>query len=65
MQERCQYIKGYVGNVCAFPQADGGLVLLSLPPNQQQVSEHLLNAFVGSDEDRVKQFLGSSGLYQV
>jgi hypothetical protein len=51
MQERCQYIKGYVGNVCDFPQADGGLVLLSLPPNQQQVSEHILIAFVGSDED--------------
>jgi len=59
MQERCQYIKGYVGNVCAFPQADGGLVLLSLPPNQQQVSEHLLNAFVGSDEDPVAQALFS------
>ena len=51
MQKRCQYIKGYVGNVSAFPQADGGLVSLSLPPNQQHVSEHLLIAFVGSDED--------------
>jgi hypothetical protein len=53
-------IKGYVGNVCVFPQSDGGRVLMQLPPTEQDMVESLLLAFVGPEEDMqyayIKQF---------
>ncbi len=42
-----QRIKGYVGNVVAFPQADGGCEVLSLPPRGNQLLDHVRIVFSG------------------
>ena len=44
-------MKGFVGNVVVFPQADGGRVLRSLPPDRLTIAEHLSIVFRGSEED--------------
>ena len=46
-----QRIKGFVGNVVAFPQSDGGAVLNSLPPTAASMIDSLVIAFAGSVED--------------
>ena len=46
-----QRIKGFLGNVVAFPQADGGAVLTSLPPTAASMLDSLVIAFTGTVED--------------
>ena len=57
-----QRIKGFVGNVCTFPQADGGKLATSLPPSSKDVSEHILIAFTGTDQDLKKARLEGLGV---
>ena len=46
--------QGFIGNVAAYPQRDGGAVLLSLPPKPETLNEHINIAFVGSAADMEK-----------
>jgi hypothetical protein len=50
-------IKGFVGNAAVFPQADGGKVLLSLPPTKEALAQRLIIAFTGTDTDLKKAWL--------
>jgi len=58
----CERIRGFVGNACVFPQADGGRVLLSLPPKKGDVLERLLIAFTGTDNDLKKAYFKELGV---
>ena len=42
-------IKAFVGNFVAFPQADGGRQVLSLPPRESDLVEFVQIVFAGSD----------------
>ena len=44
-------IKGYIGNVTAFAQADGGQLLESLPPRASDLVKSIAIAFTGSTAD--------------
>ena len=44
-------IKGYIGNVTAYAQADGGALLESLPPRAEDLVERIMIAFTGSEGD--------------
>ena len=46
-----QCIKGFIGNVVAFPQADGGKPVLSLPPSEEALVEYLKIYFVGKSRE--------------
>ena len=50
-------IGAYIGNAVVFPQADGGRLLQTLPPCAESVAEHLVIAFVGTDEDFKRAYL--------
>ena len=50
-----QRIKGFVGNVVAFPQADGGRRVVSLPPREADLVEHVQIVFAGKDLSDLKQ----------
>ena len=43
--------QGFIGNVSAYPQRDGGAMLLSLPPKPETLREHISINFVGSELD--------------
>eukprot|EP00973_Karenia_brevis_P032404 4468816-Karenia_brevis.AAC.1 len=47
-------IKGYIGNVVAYAQANGGSLLESLPPSAKDVVERIVIAFAGSEGDLCK-----------
>ena len=49
-----QRIKAFVGNVCAFTQADGGALIDSLPPRSADLVGRIMIAFTGVDEDLKK-----------
>ena len=51
-----QMIKALVGNVCVFPQADGGKVLTSLPPTAEELIDSLAIVFTGPAEDMLTGF---------
>jgi len=57
-----QRIKAYIGNVCAFPQADGGKLVTSFPPREEDVIDHLLIAFAGQQGDLKKAFIKELGV---
>jgi hypothetical protein len=46
-----QQVKAFIGNVCAFPQADGGACLQTMPPDARHLQESLLIVFTGLEED--------------
>merc|ERR1712113_1246221 len=47
-------IKAFVGNFVAFPQADGGRQVLSLPPRETDLVESVQIVFAGSDPAQLK-----------
>ena len=47
-------IKAFVGNFVAFPQADGGRQVLSLPPRETDLVESVQIVFAGSDPTKLK-----------
>ena len=49
-----QRIKAFIGNVCAFTQADGGALIDSLPPRAADLVGRIMIAFTGTDEDPKK-----------
>ena len=55
-------IKGFRGNATVFPQADGGKVVLSLPPDQDLLVERLVLAFTGTDDDLRKAYRTELGV---
>ena len=44
-----QMIKRYIGNVVAFPQADGGRQVLSLPPRERDLIRHVQIVLAGAN----------------
>ena len=56
-QPKDEMMKGFVGNVVAFPQANGGSLLTSLPPSQNQLVKDIVIAFTGNSVDLSKAFL--------
>ena len=44
-------IKAFIGNVCAFTQADGGSLVAKLPPRAEDLVGRITIAFAGSDGD--------------
>ena len=55
-------IRGFIGNVVAFAQADGGRVLTALPPRAQDLIGKVVIAFAGSEADLSKARLESLGV---
>ena len=47
-------IKGYIGNVTAFAQADGGKLLESLPPRARDLINNVVIGFAGHEADLSK-----------
>jgi hypothetical protein len=60
--EADESIKGYVGNVAAFAQRDGGRVLTSLPPRPEDVVDRIVIAFVGSEADCKRAYISELGV---
>jgi len=52
-----QQIKAIIGNVCAYPQADGGPVLQSMPPSAVEIVERLQVCFTGLDKDASRAYV--------
>ena len=48
-------IKAFVGNFVAFPQADGGRQVLSLPPKETDLVEFVQIVFAGSDPSSLQK----------
>ena len=61
-QAKDERIEAYVGNVCAFMQADGGRALASLPPSPSELAERLLIVFTGPEEDLENGFCKELGV---
>ena len=59
---REERIKAFIGNVCAFTQADGGKLLESLPPRAKDVITNIVIAFTGSNADLSSARLESLGV---
>ena len=61
-------VKGFIGNVAAYPQADGGQLVTTLPPSASEVAESLLIAYTGSTEDlkraRLEEFAVSQDAFK-
>ena len=52
-----QQIKAIVGNVCAYPQADGGSVLQDMPPSPVEIAERLQVCFTGPEKDATRAYI--------
>ena len=52
-----EMIKAIIGNVCAFPQADGGILLRELPPTAKEMVERLQICFTDLDKDVERAYL--------
>jgi ASC-1-like (ASCH) protein len=52
-----QQIKAIVGNVCAYPQADGGCLLQAMPPSAAEIVERLQVCFTGLDKDASRAYV--------
>ncbi len=50
-----QMIKGYIGNVVAFPQADGGRKVLSIPPRDHDLLRHVQIVLTGGSAADLKR----------
>ena len=50
-----QRIQAFVGNFVAFPQADGGRQVLSLPPRETDLVESVQIVFAGSDPSSLQK----------